>query len=193
MAQIDLSTASAVFNEAMREHVRKNRLLFLVQAAVMVATGVVAILFPVFASVAFVWVLGWLLVATGIVQVVSLFSARNHPSFWLHLIPAVLAVVVGFLLVRNIGPGLLVISLLLVVHFLVDGMARIILALTVRPLENWVWVLASGVLGILLAVVLFGSMPVGALWLIGLLLGVHLIAEGAALGALAWTSGRTQG
>lgn len=193
MTQMDLATASALLNEAMREHVRKNRLLFLVQAGVMVATGVVAVIFPVLASVAFVWVLGWLLVATGIVQAVGLFGARNHPSFWLQLIPAVLAIAVGVLLLRNIGPGLLVISLLLVVHFLVDGMSRIILALTVRPLENWVWVLASGVLGILLAVVLFGSLPVGALWLIGLLLGVHLIAEGAALGALAWTSGRTEG
>jgi uncharacterized membrane protein HdeD (DUF308 family) len=108
----------------------------------------------------------------------------------LQLIPAVLAVVVGVLLLRNLGPGLLVISLLLIVHLMVDGISRIVFALTIRPLENWVWVLGSGVLGVVLAVVLFAGMPVTALWLIGLLLGVHLVAEGAALIGLAWTMRR---
>jgi uncharacterized membrane protein HdeD (DUF308 family) len=100
----------------------------------------------------------------------------------LQLIPAVLAVVVGVLLLRNLGPGLLVISLLLIVHLMVDGISRIVFALTIRPLENWVWVLGSGVLGV--------GMPVTALWLIGLLRGVHLVAEGAALIGLAWTMRR---
>jgi uncharacterized membrane protein HdeD (DUF308 family) len=49
-------------------------------------------------------------------------------------------------------------------------------------------VLASGVLGVALAVLLFSSLPVTALWLIGLLLGIHLVAEGAALIALVWAA-----
>jgi uncharacterized membrane protein HdeD (DUF308 family) len=145
---------------------------------------------PVIASVAFGWFLGWLLIIGGLVQGISPVTARHHPSFWLQLIPAVLAVVVGVLLLRNLGPGLLVISLLLIVHLMVDGISRIVFALTIRPLENWVWVLGSGVLGVVLAVVLFAGMPVTALWLIGLLLGVHLVAEGAALIGLAWTMRR---
>jgi len=190
MAQIDLSAAAAAFSEAMRENVRRHRLLFLAQGGLMIAAGAVAMLFPIIASVAFVWFLGWLLVASGLVQSISLLTARHHPSFWLQLIPAVLAVVVGVLLLRNLGPGLLVISLLLIVFFLVDGLSRIVFALTVRPLDNWIWVLASGVLGVVLAVLLFGSMPVTALWLVGLLLGIHLVAEGAALVALVWTARR---
>jgi uncharacterized membrane protein HdeD (DUF308 family) len=37
-----------------------------------------------------------------------------------------------------------------------------------------------------LAFVVFASLPNVALWLIGLLLGVQLIGEGAAIGYLAW-------
>lgn len=192
MTQLDLATASAVFSEAMRGQVRQYRLLLLAQGGLMVLAGVVALLFPVFASAAFAWVLGWLLIVSGLVQGISLFTTRQHPSFWLQLIPTVLGVVAGILLLRNLGPGLLVLSMLLIVFFLADGMSRIVFALTVRPLENWVWVLASGVLGVVLAVLLFGSMPVTALWLIGLLLGLHLVGEGAALIALVWAVRRTE-
>jgi uncharacterized membrane protein HdeD (DUF308 family) len=188
MSNLDLATAASIYNQAMREAVGRHRMLYLVQAILMVIGGVVAILFPVFASAAFVWFLGWILIASGIVQGLGLFSARHHPSFWLTLIPAVLAIVVGFLLIRNVAGGMLVISILLIVFFMVEGISKIVFALTIRPLANWFWVLASGVLAVVLAVILWGSMPVTAAWLIGLLLGINLITEGFALAALVWSA-----
>jgi uncharacterized membrane protein HdeD (DUF308 family) len=62
----------------------------------------------------------------------------------------------------------------------------VIFALTIRPLPNWGWVLGSGIIGILLAFYLWASIPVTAVWLIGVLLGIELICEGVALGYLAW-------
>ena len=66
------------------------------------------------------------------------------------------------------------------------GIDRLVFAMTIRPFPNWGWVLASGVIGILLSVFLWASLPVTAIWLLGVLLGIHLICEGAALGYLAW-------
>lgn len=191
MTQVDLSSAAAIFNEAMRASVQRYRFFYLLQAALMVIGGVVAVLFPLFASAAFVWLLAWLLIASGIVQGISLLWARNHPSFWLQLIPAVLGVVVGILLLGNVGQGMLAITLLLIVFLMVEGISKIVFALSVRPLANWFFVLASGVLGIVLAVILWGNLPTTALWLIGLLLGIHLIAEGLALAALVWSVRRS--
>lgn len=187
MSRIDLASASEIFNQAMRESVARNRFLYLLQAVLMIFGGVVAIVFPVFASAAFVWFLGWILIASGLVQAISLLGARNHPTFWLQLISAVLGIVVGFLMVRDPAQGMLIITLLLIVFFMVEGISKIAFALTVRPLANWFWVLASGLLGVVLAVILWGSLPVTALWLIGLLLGINLITEGMALGALVWS------
>src|SRR5512132_4122131 len=48
------------------------------------------------------------------------------------------------------------------------------------------WVLASGIVGILLALYLWANLPITAVWLLGVLLGIQLICEGAALGYLAW-------
>jgi uncharacterized membrane protein HdeD (DUF308 family) len=67
-----------------------------------------------------------------------------------------------------------------------EGIAKVVFALTIRPFPNWGWVLASGLVGIALSLLLWANMPVTAVWLVGLLLGIQLISVGAALAYLAW-------
>ena len=101
-------------------------------------------------------------------------------------ISVVLFILVGSLFLRNPGEGLLTLTLLLIVFFMVEGISKVIFALTIRPFPNWGWVLGSGIVGILLALYLWASIPVSAVWVLGVLLGIELICEGAALGHLAW-------
>ena len=72
------------------------------------------------------------------------------------------------------------------VVFTVEGFSKVIFSLTIRPFPNWGWVLASGVLGILLSFYLWANLSATAIWLLGVLLGIQLISEGVALGYLAW-------
>ena len=53
-------------------------------------------------------------------------------------------------------------------------------------MTGWVFVLLSGVIGVLLGVYLWSSMPLSSEWVLGILLGIQLICEGAALAFLAW-------
>ena len=69
---------------------------------------------------------------------------------------------------------------------MIEGISKVVFALTIRPFPNWGWVLASGLVGIVLALILWASLPVTALWLVGLLLGLQLISVGAAIAYLAW-------
>ena len=117
---------------------------------------------------------------------ISLIGAQQVPHFWLQLVSAVLAFVVGFLLLRDPAQGLQTITLLLIVFLMIEGISKVVFALTIRPFPNWGWVLASGILGVVLAVVLLGSLPGTSAWLIGLLVGIDLIGEGAAIAYLAW-------
>ena len=78
------------------------------------------------------------------------------------------------------------IALLLIVFFMIEGISKVVFVLTIRPFPNWGWVLASGLVGIVLALILWANLPVTALWLIGVLLGINLISVGAAIGYLAW-------
>lgn len=183
---ITVNEASGVLRAAVRDTIRKRSLLFLIQGGVMVLAGVLALLFPLIASTGFVIVLGWLLIISGIVQAVSLIGATQVPYFWLQLVTVALEMIVGFLLVSNPEAGLVAITFLMLVLFLVGGMARLVFSLMIRPMTDWGWMLAGGIVSILLAVVLIATLPEAAGWLLGLLLGIHLIASGATQGYLAW-------
>ncbi len=97
-----------------------------------------------------------------------------------------LSIVIGLLLLRQPDSGLLLITVLLIVYFMVEGISKVIFALTIRPFPNWGWVLASGIVGIVLAVYLWANMPVISEWVLGVLLGILLVSEGVALAYLAW-------
>ena len=70
---------------------------------------------------------------------------------------------------------------------MIEGIAKIIFAITVRPLKNWFWVLLSGVLGVALSFWLLAN-PLMSLWVIGVFIGIQLIAEGIAIGGMAWSA-----
>lgn len=183
---MSLESAAQAMRDAMRETVKRHSLWYLIQGALMVLGGILALVYPIVSSVAVVLFLGWLLIISGIVQGISLIGAQNVPHFWLQSVSVVLSVIVGVLFIRHPGEGLLTLTLLLIVFFMVEGMSKLIFALTIRPFPNWGWVLASGIIGILLSFYLWASLPVTAIWLLGVLLGIQLVSEGAALGYLAW-------
>jgi uncharacterized membrane protein HdeD (DUF308 family) len=183
---MSLDAAANVMREAMRETVKRHSLWYLIQGALMVIAGVLALIYPLVSSVAVVLFLGWLLIISGILQGISLFDARRVPHFWLQLVSVVLSVIIGVLFLRDPGQALLVLTLLLIVFLMVEGISKVIFSLTIRPFPNWGWILASGIIGILLALYLWASLPITAIWLLGVLLGIQFICEGAAIGYMAW-------
>ena len=183
---ITVNEASAVLREAVRDTIRKRSLLVLIQGSVIIAAGVLALIFPAFMSTSLLVLLGWLLILSGIVQVISLFGATQVPYFWMQIITIALEVLVGFLLVNNPEAGLLTVTLLMLVLFLVGGVARTVFALMIRPMQDWLWVLASGLVAIACALVLFANLPETASWLLAVLLGIELIAVGGAQAFMAW-------
>jgi uncharacterized membrane protein HdeD (DUF308 family) len=183
---MSLDAAAEVFREAMRETVKRYSLWYLIQGVLLVVAGIFAIIYPFVSSIAVVVLLGWLLIISGVVQGISLIGTRHVPHFWLQLISVILAVLIGFLFLRDPAQGLLTVTLLLIVFFMIEGLSKVIFALTIKPFPQWGWVLASGIVGVVLSLILWASMPVTALWLIGLLLGIELISVGAAIAYLAW-------
>lgn len=182
---MSLGEASRAMREALRETVKRHSLWYMIQGGLMVVAGLLAIIYPVLSAAAIIYFLGWVLVGAGVFQGISLISARHVPHFWLQLLSLALAVVVGLIFVANPNVALASVTLLLIVFFMVEGIAKVVFALNIRPFPNWGWVLGSGVIGIVLSVFLWSN-PAVAVWLLGLMIGVQLISEGAALAYLAW-------
>ena len=148
---MSLEAAAGAMREAMRETVKRHSLWYLIQGILMVLGGVLALVYPIVSSVAVVLFLGWVLIISGVVQGISLIGAQHVPHFWLQLISVVLSVIVGALFIRQPGEGLLAITLLLIVFFMVERFSKVIFSLTIRPFPNRGWVLANGVVGMLLS------------------------------------------
>src|SRR5215218_2811580 len=98
---MSLEAAAEVMREAMRETVKRHSLWYLIQSALMIAAGVLALVFPALSSLAVVFYLGWLLIISGVLQAISLMGARQVPHFWIQLLSVALFMVVCCLFLRN--------------------------------------------------------------------------------------------
>jgi len=150
-----MSVANAA--EVMREAVKKHSTWYLVQSALMILAGALALLFPSVPSTAVAFYVGWLLIISGVLQAIGLIDAHDVPHFWLQLLSVVLFMVVGLLILRLgniVGSSILhpetgrpSLTLLLAVLFMVEGFSKVIFSLTIRPLPSWSWVFGSGIVG----------------------------------------------
>lgn len=182
-----VTSASEILREAIQAALRKYAFWHLVQGCLIAAVGVLAVLFPLLSSFAVIGAFGWMLILGGVLQAMTLIGSRSTQGFPLLVVSAVLFVIVGLIFLRNPADSLLTLGVLLIVLLFVQGISRIMFALSVRPLPNWIWVAASGAAQICLSILLWIGMPVTALWVLGLTLGTALIAEGTATAWLAWT------
>jgi uncharacterized membrane protein HdeD (DUF308 family) len=156
---------------------------FLIEGIVLVLLGAAAIAVPLIATLAFTIFFGWLLLISGVVGLISTFSIRPAPGFWWSLLSAILALVVGFLLIAKPVSGAVSLTLLLVVFFVIEGFSSIVFASENRQSlpGRWGWLVTSGVVDIILAAMIFLQLPSSAVWAIGLLLGINLVFGGASL------------
>jgi uncharacterized membrane protein HdeD (DUF308 family) len=99
------------------------------------------------------------------------------------LIRAVLAIVLGVLLLWRPFAGVLTLTLLLAAFFAAQGISQIIVSIQQRAMlpSSWVWVLLSGVVDLVLAAIIISGWPGTAAWVLGLLVGINLFLSGLAL------------
>jgi uncharacterized membrane protein HdeD (DUF308 family) len=169
--------------QSMREH----WVLFLVEGIVLVVLGVLAILLPPLATLTFTLFIGWLLLISGIMGLITTFMARGAPGFWWSLLSAVLGIAAGLVLLAWPVSGAVSLTLLLIVFFIIEGVASIMYAIEHKNelSGRWGWMLASGIIDLVLAAMIWAGLPSTAEWALGLLVGINLLFGGSALIAMA--------
>jgi len=78
-------------------------------------------------------------------------------------------------------------TLVLIAFFVIESVASIMFALDhKRELSGrWGWMLASGIIDLILAAIILAGLPGTAAWAIGLLVGINMVFGGSALIAMA--------
>jgi uncharacterized membrane protein HdeD (DUF308 family) len=161
--------------------------LFLSEGIILVALGLLAIMIPLIAPIAVTIFLGWLFLISGIAGLVTTVWARQVPGFWWSLLSAVFAIAAGILLLGWPLYGAVSLTLLLIVFFIIEGVFSIMCALALKKefLERWGWMLASGVIDLILAVIIFAGLPGTAAWALSFSVGIYMLFGGSALIAIA--------
>jgi uncharacterized membrane protein HdeD (DUF308 family) len=150
----------------------------------LVIAGVLALVFPVIAAVTAALYIGWFALIAGVIALVVAIRTRNEPQLGWRIAVGVLYLVLGFFLVAN--PIAAAASLAVIVGALMaaSGVVDIMLAYRHKPRAGWGWLLADGILSILLALLILIGWPFDSLVLIGYLVGFQIIACGVARIAL---------
>ena len=150
-----------------------------------VALGLVLILAGVFAlgdvvavTLVSVIFIGAMLLVGGIFQIVQALMTKQWSGFLLNLFVGLLYVIGGFLIMQEPVHGSIIITLLLLAAILVGGITRIMIALRHRELTGWWLMLLGGIISVILAIMLYASLPWSGLWVLGTLIAIELLIHG---------------
>ncbi len=172
---------------ALRRSIHDHWRLFMAEGVLLVLLGFGALAIPLFAGLATAVLLGWLLVAAGIVGLLSTMRARHAPGFGWSLLSACAALIAGLVLLWNPLAGLVTLTYVLTAYFIADGILNIVLAFSHRQHVSgrWEWLLISGLVDLILATLILSGMPGSLVWVLGALVGIDLIFGGASLVGMA--------
>jgi uncharacterized membrane protein HdeD (DUF308 family) len=173
----------ATISKSLHEHWK----LFLVEGAILLVLGLVAVMLPIVATVAVEIIVGWLILVSGIVGLVTTFYMRRAPGFWWSLVSALIGTAAGVVLLLWPLNGALSLTLILTVFLAFEGVVSIMYAFDHRRelSGRWGMMLLSGIVDLILAGFIFSGLPGTAAWAIGLLVGINLVFGGSAVVAMA--------
>ena len=184
---LGLQTTDGDMPTVLRRGIADHWRMFAAEGVILVLLGFVAMAIPLFAGLATAILLGWLLLAAGIVGLLSTLRTRRAPGFGWSLLSALAALVAGLVLLWNPLAGLVTLTYVLTAYFIADGVFNIVLALSHRRelSRRWEWMLLNGIFDLVLAAFIIAGMPGSFIWVLGLLVGIDLVFGGASLVGMA--------
>jgi uncharacterized membrane protein HdeD (DUF308 family) len=171
------------FTRSVRRHWR----LIILEGTLLIILGWLAIFIPPTISLAPTYILGWVFLSSGLIGLITTISGRHAPGFWWSLLSAILAIGVGAVLIEWHTESVVSLTEVLLVFFVVEGVATIMYAIEHRRRLSgrWEWLLASGVVDLALAALVVSLLPQAGVWAAGLLVGINMVFGGSALIAMA--------
>jgi uncharacterized membrane protein HdeD (DUF308 family) len=168
--------------------IRKHWGWFLFLGILFIIGGTLAILLPGWASLSLELVIGWILLIAGIFQVIHSFASKGWGAFFLRFLGGLLYIAAGILLLFYPLGGLLTLTLLLAILFIVQGIFRIMFSIQIKGRGQWGWALFGGLITLALGILIYVQWPSSSVWVLGLFLGIDLIFAGWTLVMLSLAS-----
>jgi uncharacterized membrane protein HdeD (DUF308 family) len=143
-----------------------------------IVLGLVVLSAPLVVGLALSMVIGLGLMLGGVVRLVAAFAADSFGSGALAFLWGLLVAAAGFYVFAHPGLSLAALTLALAMMFFVSGLTECVVAFQAKPAEGWGWVLAGGIVSVVLALMVWRQFPVSGSWLVGTLVGINLLVGG---------------
>ncbi len=160
---------------------RENRGWFMGLGIALIFLGILAIALPFATAFAVEILIGWLFAIGGVILGIHAFRSRRWGRFFFEFLTGLLYLGFGFLLLTYPMTGVMTLTMLLAVFFMVEGVFKAIQALRMRPAQSWGWAFFSGLVSLFLGFLILSGLPLTAFWAIGVVVGVDLIFSGLSL------------
>ena len=156
---------------------------FIVEGVLLVVLALLAAALPEIAGVAGALVFGWILLLAGLFGLGSLFGERGHAHLIWGVLSALVALAAGLLILWRPLVGVVTLAIFIGAYLLIDGVATIGLAWDQRKRSGrgWPWLMVSGVIDILLALLVLAMGPRASALLLGFIIAIDLGIAGIAL------------
>ncbi|MEM0949449.1 MAG: DUF308 domain-containing protein [Pseudomonadota bacterium] len=150
-----------------------------------IAGGILALMNPFGASFAATVIAGWVFILIGILEIIGTLTDKEASGkIWMVLL-GVLAIWLGFSILQHPLAGMVSLTVVVAISFLAAGVFKVVLAFSMEDKRFFWLILLSGVVSVVLAVMIFSNFPQSAATVLGILLGIDLISNGATLLAVA--------
>jgi uncharacterized membrane protein HdeD (DUF308 family) len=143
-------------------------------------TGLMSIAAPVFAGVAASVFFGWLVLLAGVAHLVYAWSQRGAGNVIWQVLIGIAYLIAGLYMLFHPLAGMALITLVLAVYIMFEGIFELVAFSRLRHLGGAVWFLIDGLVSLFLAALIFFHWPSSSLWVIGTLVGISLFFSGLA-------------
>ncbi|MCF6171207.1 MAG: DUF308 domain-containing protein [Bacteroidales bacterium] len=155
--------------------------------------GIIAVAFPAGIGKFTAIVIGVFLVLGGIFRLSFAIISFSMGSMILRYLYAILMIVAGIWIIANPEMGLTVLTMVMAVYFIVDGMTEIGYSFSLMPMGGGAYMLLSGIIGLILGGLIFFHWPESSNYALGIYLGIKLMIDGAMLSLTAYTVRKSAG
>ncbi len=145
---------------------------------VAIILGMFAMLAPGLTGISVILLLGVFVLLAGIVRIIWAFQAGSFGKGLLMFAIGGLTLLCGIALLANPLFGSAVLTIMLALYFIIDGIFEIAAGARLRPEAGWGWMLFGGIVSVWLGIMIWGQFPLSGVWAIGILLGIKLFFVG---------------
>jgi len=139
-----------------------------------IVLGLLCMMAPVITGLSIALLLGILVLTAGVVRVIWAFQSGSVGQGILKFVVGGLTLLCGLLLVVNPVFAAGVLTIVLSLYFIIDGVSEIAAGMATKQ----GWLTFAGVVSILLGVLLWAQFPLSGAWAMGILLGLKLLLIG---------------